>query len=252
MIIRSPKAGTFAITVQNDAESLGEVLNRVKKLSTTLSPYGAPFDGVRGNTAKQQAGFIEEARNPDDIRNWVYQSVNGAEWAMKVVDILRPKLPEIAKLEAEAKELIGQAKGMKRKLDANESGGIPASIFQDIVDFGAKIWRKGMDFARWAAEMIRYFGDKVSSGLHKIWKSYKDSIHSDETGAIFGKNRRARGKQPDALPQEERFMTTQGFYEGSADVFLKKPLFKFLGKAINKQVDLADNRLGDTTGKLEA
>jgi len=73
-----------------------------------------------------------------------------------------------------------------------------------------------------------------------------------ESGAIFGAGRRARGRQPDALPQEERFLTTRGFYEGSADVFLKKPLFKFLGKAINKQIDLSDKRIGDTTGKATA
>lgn len=76
---------------------------------------------------------------------------------------------EIATMEAEAKELIGEAKTMKRKLNADESGGIPASIFQDIADFGAKLYRDGMDFAVWAKEMIRHLGERVRSALKELW-----------------------------------------------------------------------------------
>lgn len=144
---------------------------------------------------------------------------------------------------------------LRRKLDQDESGGIPASVFEDAVDFGKRIFRAGMDFARCAAEMIRRLGERIASILHDLWASVSgENVRPEfrESGALFGSKRRARGAQPDALPQEERFLTTQGFWEGSADVFLKRPQFAFLGKAINQQVDLASKRLGDTTGKLEA
>lgn len=161
-------------------------------------------------------------------------------------------------------DLFGDAEGMRRKMDADETGGIPASIFEDAVDFGKRVFRAGMDFARWAGEMIRHLGERIASILHRVWAALSGSERGsrnlsgevidarDESGALFGRGRRARGQHADALPQEERFLTTQGFWEGSADVFLKKPLFRFLGKAINRQVDLADKRLADATGKLEA
>ena len=125
----------------------------------------------------------------------------------------------------------------------------------EIFSAASKLYKAGMDFAGWAANMLKKLGEKIAPILRRIWRSLTgQDIKPEfrESGAIFGAGRRRRGRQPDALPQEERLLTTQGFYEGSADVFLKKPLFKFLGKAINKQVDLADKRLGDTTGKLEA
>lgn len=177
---------------------------------------------------------------------------------------------EEASAEAKAQQdrdqgdLFGAAEGMRRKIDADESGGISASIFQDVVDFGARVLRKGMNFATWAAEMIRHLGEKVAALLHRIWAELSHSEFGsrdlrgavvdarNESGALFGRGRRERGRQPDALPQEERWLTTRAFWEGSADVFLKHPTFKPLGKAINRQVDLADKRIGDTTGKLEA
>jgi len=165
------------------------------------------------------------------------------------------KVGEATSAEASAKQEKDQRNMFDEEFPPEGFRSFGGISMDEIFSAASKLYKSGVDFARWAAKMLKKLGEKIAPILNRIWRSLTmQDIKPEfrESGAIFGAGRRRRGSQPDALPQEERFMTTQGFYEGSADVFLKKPLFKFLGKAINKQVDLADKRLGDTTGKLEA
>lgn len=172
----------------------------------------------------------------------------------RVAEAARQAEAQTARTESEKAQgnLFGDAQDMRRKINADESGGIPASLFEDVVAFGRRVYRAGMDFARFAAEMIGHLGDKVASVLHRVWQSLTGHgvrANVRQSGAVFGSGRR---REPDAIGGISRMLSTKAFWEGSADVFLNKPTFKFLGTAINRQVDLVDKRLGSTLGTLEA
>ena len=177
------------------------------------------------------------------------------EVAPPAAPVPAPVVESVSSADAKAKQKKEQRDMFDEEFPPEGFRSFGGISMDEIFSAASKLYKAGMDFAGWAANMLKKLGEKIAPILRRIWRSLTgQDIKPEfrESGAIFGAGRRRRGRQPDALPQEERLLTTQGFYEGSADVFLKKPLFKFLGKAINKQVDLADKRLGDTTGKLEA
>ncbi len=51
---------------------------------------------------------------------------------------------------------------MARKLA--EGGFVDADIFVELVDYGRRIYRAGMDFAEWAARMARDLGERGHFG----------------------------------------------------------------------------------------
>jgi hypothetical protein len=65
------------------------------------------------------------------------------------------------------------------------------SILEDIVEYGQTVYRAGMEYATWAAAMVKEFGQGVAQFLRqafdRIVAAYQESIYSDETGAIGGR-----------------------------------------------------------------
>lgn len=73
-------------------------------------------------------------------------------------------------VEASQEELFSQ--GQKLKLKANKEGGfVNSDILKEAVDFGKRLYSKGMDFAKWSGEMVRHLGEKIREHLDSIWKS---------------------------------------------------------------------------------
>ena len=166
VIIRSPKAGTFAITAQNDAVSLQEILDRINGMEVDPKPYPQPRGQSAGGSTetKLQAEQLVDLIGTDEaIAEMVRQKtqVKGVA-AQKMFNDTIAEIQKLPKAE-------GKAAGMKRKLRGTESGAIPASLFADIADFGARLYRDGMGFAAWAKQMVRHLSERVRSALKELW-----------------------------------------------------------------------------------
>lgn len=81
-------------------------------------------------------------------------------------------------------DLFSQAQKLKIKAK-NQGGFINPEVMKDAVDFGKRVYAKGMDFARWSGEMIRHLGEAIKEHLATIWRSI--------TGAEFLPHARERG-----------------------------------------------------------
>lgn len=95
---------------------------------------------------------------------------------------------DLEKVEAPPQEeLFNQ--GKKLKLKANKEGGfVNPEIMRDAIDFGRRLYTKGMDFARWSAQMVRHLGEAIRDHLQGIWRSI--------TGANILPQARERGVVP--------------------------------------------------------
>ena len=166
VIIRSPKAGTFSITTQNDAVSLQDILDRISGMEVDPKPYPQPKGPSGGGSteAKLQAEQLVDLIGTEEaIAEMLRQKAQVKGVAAQ--KMFNDTISEIQKLPKNE----GKAVGMKRKLRGSESGAIPASLFADIADFGARIYRDGMSFARWSADMVRHLGERVRSALKELW-----------------------------------------------------------------------------------
>ena len=127
-----------------------ETSRRLTELRDTKPRPINKYFGTSGGTTEQRANH--EAK----IRQW-NNDYRKAQKAHKEA------------VEKSNAWIAEQAVGMKRKLRGSESGAIPASLFADIADFGARIYRDGMSFARWSADMVRHLGERVRSALKELW-----------------------------------------------------------------------------------
>jgi hypothetical protein len=73
---------------------------------------------------------------------------------------------------------------LKLRADRNEGGFLNADLLQGAADFGRKVYERGMDFGRWATEMVRHLGEKIAAHLKTIW----DSIIAAENALNPGRN----------------------------------------------------------------
>ena len=96
-----------------------------------------------------------------------------------------------------------------------QSGAIDLSIVEDLVEYGKTVYRAGMDYATWAAAMVKEFGQAVADYLRqafdRIVQEYKDSPYSDTTGAVGDVRPKAKprqfeqkAKQSDAITEEAK------------------------------------------------
>lgn len=89
------------------------------------------------------------------------------------------------------------AQGKKLRLRSEKEGGyVNAEIMREVLDFGRNLYRKGMDFARWAGEMVRHLGEKIAEHLQPIWRSI--------TGQNILPHARERGSVPIPGPKREK------------------------------------------------
>lgn len=75
----------------------------------------------------------------------------------------------------EGGELKGIAHGLRQRLDAvrakrGEAGGIDMSIFEDVVEYGKKLFNKGKDFVTWSKLMSDDLGGNVAPYLKDVFE----------------------------------------------------------------------------------
>lgn len=99
--IEIPGDGTF--TLFRNLENLEAMLKKAKALQPTPKATIGPVETVRKNAATE-ANLILNQGMPSVIRAWVIQSVNGDEWAMKVVAKMKEKSNNVALVEKQIRE----------------------------------------------------------------------------------------------------------------------------------------------------
>jgi hypothetical protein len=81
--------------------------------------------------------------------------------------------------------------GLKIKLNNKRNQGfVNPEVLRDVVEFGRSLYQKGMDTAKWVAEMVRELGEKVRPYLRAAWQSLL--VEKPEGGIEF----RGAGIQP--------------------------------------------------------
>jgi hypothetical protein len=66
----------------------------------------------------------------------------------------------------------GLAKDVRARLESgqpSEAGFVNLDILKQVGEFGKSIYQKGMDFAKWAADMVSQLGDKAKDYLQEVW-----------------------------------------------------------------------------------
>ena len=107
--------------------------------------------------------------------------------------------------ETTARIMAGAGQKLKLKANRNQGGFVNPEVFQDAVDFGKRLYGKGMDFARWSGEMIRHLGEKIREHLGRIWEQITDRTlpQARERGSIGSTG--LSGKGGEELPSQADF-----------------------------------------------
>lgn len=137
---------------------------------------------------KQKA--LSDAGLDQDVQHFYEATIN--ELGKSYLD--KPEGEKIDKrITAIAKKLV---EGLNNQADAaltrirarRAEGRLNALAVEDFVDYtiygAAKIASKGLDFAKWSAEMVTDLGDLTKNELKKIWKASNTKI--DQLGAKNG------------------------------------------------------------------
>ncbi|MEO7099116.1 MAG: hypothetical protein ABI162_07120 [Luteolibacter sp.] len=116
----------------------------------------------RVETAKKiQAELLDKG-----LPEIVNEKIRSQNWG--TIEGIRQSIKDVQELTD--KEVARAADNLRLRLNAhNEAGGIPASLFGDVVDYGRHLYNKGMDFVHWSGEMIRALGERVRAHLGEAW-----------------------------------------------------------------------------------
>jgi hypothetical protein len=122
-----------------------------------------------------------------------------------------PVLPQRSALPAEAagttpRMLSERAKTLRDEA-AKREGGF-TTLIPEAVDFGAHLYQRGMDYARWAGHMVQHLGKLIKEHLPRIWAEVMARVfpETDIEGGInltrmFGRRR----KTPRYVPNQAAF-----------------------------------------------
>lgn len=115
--------------------------------------------------------------------------------------------------------------GLHLRRRAGEAG--YTDLIPDVIDFGKRVFEKGMDFAKWSAEMIKHLGEKVGEHLKTVWDSITGQNilpRARESGAIGGIGVRKRsqieqstGLRPTTAPIREQLHTSISKAQGLSE-----------------------------------
>lgn len=79
----------------------------------------------------------------------------------------------------ESKPVSAWEEAIRGKMKAKrESGFIDASIFDDVAQYGKRIYQSGMDFATWSGQLIKQFGHAITEFLEESWNRLKKFTES--------------------------------------------------------------------------
>ena len=161
------KLGGEKFTVKADPDLDGVIIEDGPK-------YGA-HTLLEGDTLKGEHVQSGDRSDPD----WTVDEPKEAE-----------ETPEQKAQRLETERAIDAAKRIGNRPDSDfgkggfgkEGGFINGDILNDVVDAGRSLLRKGVDFARWAGDMVDRLGDRIRPYLQRAW----DAINGGQF--LSGKN----------------------------------------------------------------
>lgn len=141
------------------------------RLGYKLTPKEEQIGGQISFAAPAEAGGIPSAR----------QAASGKDVSTEQERLMRgqfvpqsetsPEKGVVPQRTQPAKTLAELRTELERGSRNREAGGIDMSIFEDVVDYGKRLYAKGKDFAGWSADMVRDLGEHVRPYLDESWKN---------------------------------------------------------------------------------
>jgi len=99
-------------------------------------------------------------------------------------------LPEDAvppKAEEGMPSTAEQARNIRDR-QRKQGGFVDNSILKDVYSYGARIYKKGMQFGQWAKKMATALGNGIKDVLGRVWNHFKDSWNKDIGGSLGSKS----------------------------------------------------------------
>lgn len=159
----------------------GGEINAVQKRSPAPEVPRAAETGQDQPVSREGVGRSEQGQevaraNQEEVRPI---EPEGNDWT-RATEEARPVTPEAS--PAQEPPVPVETHGMKLRERAGEAG--YSDLIPDLIDFGGRVFKKGMTYAKWAGEMARHLGAKVKAHLKTIWDAIKS--RGDERGGIGG------------------------------------------------------------------
>ncbi len=175
---------------------------------------GRDFTPEESAQAQQVAAMGKKAKLEDETatQKWedhVSKGRPNSAYPKQLADRL------ISALDKQASEAMARITARRAKGQAF-SGGINPEELDDYVIYGASKIAKGvLEKGRWAAEMVKDFGDYIKPHLDDIWqkaraevtKRFKDSIPADARAAVMDE---IKGTSVDAIYKRTKLYIDQG------------------------------------------
>lgn len=125
--------------------------------------------------------FKKDAQDLDSLTQFLRDRGIDVETPGQAIDLINDRMRT-------GKPLYGnEAKGQENQgfhLRRAGEGGY-TDLIPDVIDFGRRLYGRGVDFAKWSAEMIRHLGEKVKEHLRDVWEAVRKAT-GDERGSIGG------------------------------------------------------------------
>lgn len=184
----SPRYGMATISFSSDLDRAAYVLaNDAIKPSKAAPKFRAAVEAAGLSVSE----VVEHGKK---VKAAIKQEAGGGAAPRSEIDIRLPEIPFAATPDTPAKRSRRRIKNMTA-----QSGAIDLSIVEDLVEYGKTIYRAGMTYAQWSAQMIKEFGQAVAEYLqqafNRIVQAYKDSPYSDTTGAVGDVRPKAKPRQ---------------------------------------------------------
>lgn len=126
--------------------------------------------------------FKKDAGDLDSLTQFLRDRGIDVETPGQAVDLINDRMRTGKPLYGN--EARGQEnQGFHLRERAGEAG--YTDLIPDVIDFGRRIYGKGMDFVKWSAEMVRHLGEKVKEHLKDVWEAVRKAT-GDERGSIGG------------------------------------------------------------------
>lgn len=159
--------------------------------SLTVEQTPAPIESTANEDADFQA-LVEQARREiesteqDDNADLMEEEVAVEENPTRESEV--DPIEDALKFDAPIEDHRLSARMAVAMAEKAEAGSVDLSIAKDVVDYGRRIYRKGIDFLDWSMQMVKDLGQGIQSALRKIWDSITGGNmlpHARNRGAVI-------------------------------------------------------------------
>ena len=165
--------------VRNSDEYFTGEFSKVPGLTEGEQKVLAQLERAEGSLSKTGKAKLEQLRAKAKGEGAPEAELLSKEEMPFSLEIEKPSEPGLTaegaarkKAEAEARQkkeqmnLFDLSMDLRNRLDKSD---LNSSIFKDATEIGRRIYKRGMSYAEWAVDMVRYLGDKIRKHLSLLW-----------------------------------------------------------------------------------